>query len=165
MLRKLLIVGVVALLPSLAMAVPQEGDWELILAGSGASDNDFDNHALGAEAQVGYYVADPLEVYVRQSLAWADAEGSDSIWNGSTRVGLDYHFQIGDNWRPFVGANIGYTYGDTTDDSWVASLEGGVKYYVNASTFIYGIVEYQFLVEESFGDGAFVYALGIGFNF
>ncbi len=165
MLRKLLFVGVVALLPSLAMAVPQAGDWELTLSGTGASDNDFDNNSFGVDVQVGYYFIDPAQVYVRQSLSWVDPEGSDSVVQGSTRLGLDWHFQLGDNWRPFVGANIGYAYGDFVDDSWIASLEGGVKYYVNASTFIYGIVEYQFLLEESFGDGGFVYGLGIGFNF
>jgi hypothetical protein len=165
MLRKLLIVGVVSLLPSLAMAVPQAGDWELTLSGSGSSNNDFDAHSLGVDGQLGYYFADPAEIYIRQSVNWSDAEDADSIWQGSTRVGADYHFQLGDQWRPFVGGNIGYAYGDLVDDSWIASLEGGVKYYVNASTFIYGIVEYQFLVEESFGDGSWVYGLGIGFNF
>jgi hypothetical protein len=165
MLRKLLIVGVVSLLPSLAMAVPQAGDWELTLNGTGASDNDFDNHSLGASGQLGYYFTDPAQIYIRQSASYSDGDDTDSVWAGSTRVGLDYHFQIGDQWRPFVGANIGYAYGDLVDDSWIASLEGGVKYYVNASTFVFGIVEYQFLVEESFGDGSFVYGLGIGFNF
>ncbi len=165
MLRKFLFVGVVALLPSLAMAVPQTGDWELALNGSGSSNNDFDSHSIGASGQLGYYFQDQMEVYVRQSANWADAEGSDSIWNGSTRVGLDYHFAIDDMWRPFIGANIGYAYGDLVDDSWIASLEGGVKYYVNSSTFVFAQVEYQFLVEESFGDGNFVYGLGIGFNF
>lgn len=165
MLRKFLFVGVVALLPSLAMAVPQAGDWELALNGSGSSTNDFDSNAVGAAGQVGYYFQDQMEVYVRQSMSWADVQGSDSVWNGSTRVGLDYHFDLGDQWRPFIGANVGYAYGDLVDDSFIASLEGGVKYYVNASTFIFGQVEYQFLVEESFGDGSFVYGLGIGFNF
>lgn len=165
MLRNLFVAGVVALLPAVAMALPQEGDWELTLAGNGASDRDLDSNAFGAAAQVGYYMSDDLEVYVRQSLNWIDPEGSSSVFDGSTRVGVDYHFTMGDQWRPFVGANIGYRYGDSTDDSWIASLEGGVKYYVNASTFIFGLVEYQFLLEESLSDGAWAYGLGIGFNF
>jgi len=162
-LHRILIVFTVMAL--VAMALPQAQDWELTLSGFGASDNDFDNNSLGAAAQVGYYVTDDLEVYVRQSLNWIDPEGSDSAFDGTTRVGVDYHFTVGDNWRPFVGANLGYTYGDTTDDSWIASVEGGVKYYVNTSTFVFGLVEYQFLLEESFSDGIFAYALGIGFNF
>lgn len=165
MLRNLFIAGVIALLPTAAMALPQAGDWELTLSGNGMSDRDLDNNAFGAAAQIGYYATDDLEVYVRQSLNWVDPEGSSSVFDGSTRVGVDYHFTIGDQWRPFVGANVGYAYGDSTDDSWIASFEGGVKYYVNASTFIFGIVEYQFLLEESFSDGGWAYGLGIGFNF
>lgn len=165
MLRNLFVAGAFAVLPTVAMALPQEGDWELTLSGAGASDRDFDSNGFSAAAQVGYYVTDDLEVYVRQGVSWFDPEGSSSSFDGSTRIGVDYHWTLADQWRPFVGANVGYAYGDLTDDSWIASLEGGVKYYVNDSTFIFGIVEYQFLLEESFSDGGWVYGLGIGFNF
>lgn len=165
MLRKLLFVGVVGLLPSLAMAVPQAGDWELRLDGHGASDKDFDNNSLGASAQVGYFFTDALQVNLRQGLSWDKVQGIGSDWSGSTGVGIDYEFQIGDQWRPYVGASLGYTYGDDVDESWVAGVEGGVKYYVNASTFVFGQIGYNWLLDDSASDGGFGYGLGIGFNF
>src|SRR5690606_3223874 len=76
MWRKLMMIGAVAMLPTVAMAVPSAGDYELTLNGTGASDNDFDNHAIGADAQLGYYFSDPMEVYIRQSLSYADSDGS-----------------------------------------------------------------------------------------
>lgn len=161
MLRKLFVVAAIGLLPTLALAQQKADNWEFTLSGNGASSNDFDANSIGINGSVGKYLTKEFEVSLRQSISWADAEGSDSVWAGSTRVAVDYHFDL-DAWQPFVGANIGYAYGDI-DDSWIASLEGGVKYYVNSTTFIFAMVEYQFLLEESFGDGSFVYSLGIGF--
>ena len=52
----------------------------------------------------------------------------------------------------------------------MAGPEGGVKYFVNNTTFIFGSVQYQFFfeddddAEDSFDDGQWVYALGIGFR-
>ncbi|WP_428940036.1 outer membrane beta-barrel protein [Fontivita pretiosa] len=165
MLRKLIVVGTIALLPTLAMAVPQARDWELTLSGTGGSDTDFEATSFGAEGELGYYAVENLELYLRQAISYADAEGTDSTWDGSTRVGAAYNFALSDDWRPYAGANIGYRYGDLTDDSWIAGLEAGLKYYVNTTTFVFGQVGYDFLLEESFGDGVWVYSLGIGFNF
>ena len=75
-----------------------------------------------------------------------------------------------DRWQPFVGANIGYVYGDGVNDTGEAAPEAGVKYFVNSTTFIYGQIEYQFFfdssddVDDAFDDGQFVYSLGIGFR-
>jgi hypothetical protein len=52
-----------------------------------------------------------------------------------------------------------------------AGLEGGAKYYVKPKTFIFAMVEYQWLfnsgndVANNFDDGRFLYSLGIGFHF
>jgi hypothetical protein len=72
---------------------------------------------------------------------------------------------------PYLGANIGYLYGDSVEEQFIAGLEGGVKYFVNDTTFITGGVEYQFLfkdtdeVDDNYDDGRFVYIVGIGFKF
>lgn len=162
MLRKLFVVAAIGLLPALAIAQPKGDEWDFTLSASGASTNDFDANAIGANFTVGKYLTKDLEVALRQSLSWADGGSGGSSWSGSTAVAVDYHFDL-DAWRPFVGAAIGYSYGDVGDDSWIAALEVGVKYYVNQSTYIWGMVQYQFLLEDSFGDGNWVYTVGIGF--
>jgi hypothetical protein len=46
-------------------------------------------------------------------------------------------------------------------------LEGGLKYFVNSTTFVLGRLEYQWLLdddEEGFDDGQWVYVVGIGFK-
>ena len=71
-------------------------------------------------------------------------------------------------WQPFIGAQLGYIYGDNTSDTWVAGPEAGVKYFINSTTFVVGAVEYQFFFDDSddasdnFDDGQFIYSLGLG---
>jgi hypothetical protein len=71
---------------------------------------------------------------------------------------------------PYVGANIGYVYGDGVHDTFEAGPEGGVKFFVNSTTFIKLGVEYEFFFDKgddtsnAFSDGQFIYSLGIGFR-
>lgn len=147
---------------------PEEGDWELTLSGNGNSDQDFDTGQFGAAASVGYYLTEMWEVAVRQGFAFSDL--GESSWIGSTRVALDYNFDL-DRVRPFVGVNAGGFYGDGVDETGAAGLEAGLKWYVKEETFLFGMVEYQWLfdspsrADNAFDDGGFVYGLGIGFNF
>lgn len=174
MLRKLLCVAVVALLasPALVKAEFQAGDWELTLGANGSNSADFDGFNAGGNASIGYFFTPELELALRQSLNYTDLTGGGegAAWNGTTRLALDYHFDMG-QWRPFIGANLGYIYGDTTADTWEAAPEAGVKYFVNSTTFIFGLAEYQFFFDEAdeaddaFDDGQFVYTVGIGFRF
>ena len=163
MLRKLVVLGIVALLPTLAWAQPEEGNWELTLTGNGGSDGDFNTNSIGVSGGLGYYLSKNAEVGVRQDATYADSEGSESFWAGSTRLFLDWNFDL-DQFVPFVGINGGYAYGDT-GDSWLAALEGGLKYFVHKDVFIYGQAEYQWLIEDSFSDGRWVYSLGVGLEF
>jgi outer membrane protein W len=159
-------VGMMATAASSALAIDHETQkWELQLIGSGTNDTDFEGGSFSVTAQLGYFFTDQWEVAVRQGLGYADT-GADSTWTGSTRVGGYYHFNMdkAQVWVPYVGASIGYSYGDLTDDSWVAGPEAGIRYYVNSTTFINASVSYDFLLEESFGDGVFNYGLGIGFQ-
>ena len=147
----------------------EQGDKEVTLSGSAANSKDFDGFVAGANASLGYFITDNLEVAVRQSLNYSDI-GIGSALNGSTRIALDFHFDL-EALQPFVGGNFGYVYGDAVNDTFEAAPEGGVKWFVNSTTFIFAMAEYQFFFNEgddassSFDDGQFVYSLGVGFRF
>lgn len=174
MLCKLLVVLVFAMLPVLSMAQenfgPEAGKWELTLAGSGASDEDWVDNAFALNVNLGYYLTKEFELSVRQSLGIVDQSGSDDDYSASTSLAIDYHFDLG-RWQPFIGAKIGYLYGDVVEDTWMAGPEAGVKFFVNQTTFIFGMAEYEFLfddgddVNDAFDDGRWVYSVGIGFLF
>ncbi len=149
---------------------PQQGDWELTLGGQGSNDKDFDAGSFGASGTLGYFVTDSWELALRQQVSFADSDTAGSRWNGSSRGAIDYHFDF-ERVQPFVGANFGYRYGDDTEESFLAGLEAGLKYYVKPKTFIFARGEYGWIfddadeAEDTFDDGRFLYALGIGFNF
>jgi len=168
---------VTILLSILGLALPAatfaqgftQGDKDLLLSGSGTSSSDFDNNVFSIAGSLGYFFTDRIEGLIRQDVLFADAEGSGSNWNGATRVALDYHFDMGRVW-PFIGVTLGYIYGDQVNDTWMAGPEGGVKVFVNDTTYILGMIEYDFFfddsnnIEDAFDDGRFVYLLGIGFR-
>jgi len=171
MLRKFVLVALFAmfLVPAAAQAQFDEGDWEMFVAGSGASDSGFDNTSLSLSLSLGYFFNDNLEAGVRQGIVFSDTDAGGSDFAATTAGFVDFHFDL-DRWQPFVGAFIGYSYGDDVEESWVAGPEGGVKYFVKDDTFIYGLIQYQFFfnsgddVSDAFQDGSFLYALGIGFT-
>jgi len=167
MLRKFVSVIVLslALMSSFAFGqAAEKGNWDLTLNGSGASDNDFDSNSLGATVGIGYFTTKEVEFGLRQTVNWSDSEGSDSVVNGATVGFAQYHFDL-QRWQPFVGVSVGYQYGDCVQDEWIGGPEAGVKYFVNDTTYIYGIVQYEVPLEDGFDDGAFVYGLGVGFRF
>ena len=162
MLRKLYLVPVLALLalPALAQAQFEAGNWEMRLAGAGSNDQDFRTVDINVNLGLGYFTTKELEIGVRQGLTYADG---GSAWSGQTVAFVDYHFDM-DRWQPYVGGNIGYVYGDNVSDAWIAGPEIGVKYFVNATTFIDVNAAYEFNLEEGLDDGAFLYGLGVGFK-
>jgi len=173
MKRGLLIAGVALSVFVLAAEVEaqdapgfQKGDRTLALSGSGSSDKDFDASTASIQVGLGWFIADNVAAGVRQGVSFADVSGNDA-WNGSTRVGLDYFLNLG-RCKPFVGANLGYLYGDTVKEQFIAGPDVGVRHFVNDTTFINLVVEYQFLfedadeAEDAYDDGRFVYALGMG---
>lgn len=156
---------------SVAMAQFHQGDKEFTLSGAGSNDRKYQAGSVSANASIGYFVTDGFELAVRQAVSYADAgKNQDSIWTGSTRVAADYNFNTG-RFVPFLGANLGYVYGEGVTDTFEAAPEGGLKFFVNDTTFIYAQVEYQFFfrnaggADDAFKDGQFVYGLGIGFRF
>ena len=170
MWRKILVVALLGFLlaPCAAMAQFQMGDMELTLSGNGSSDNDFDTTIFSVEAGLGHFVSNNLEAVLRQGVSVIDQPG-DNLWNGSTRLGLDYHINL-QAWQPFLGASIGAIYGDSVKDQFIAGPEVGVKAFVNSTTFVLASVEYQILfddadeVDDQFKDGRYVYNLGLGFK-
>jgi len=159
----------VLLIPTFAQAQFKQGDWELTLGGNGSTPGRIDGFTFGIEGSLGLFVADQLELGVRQSLNYNDVGGSGSSLNGTTRVFCDFHFDLG-AFQPFVGANLGYVYGDGVHDTWAIAPEAGLKYFVNGTTFVFAMVEYQIFLDNSSAndaikDGQFLYTLGIGFRF
>ncbi|MCL5280059.1 MAG: hypothetical protein M1376_09150 [Planctomycetes bacterium] len=156
------------LLPAAAFAQGfSQGDKEVLLNGAGVSDKDFDNTIFSVEGSLGYFFTRNIEAAVRQALAFTEVENAGSSWNASTRGALDYHLDLGRFW-PFVGGNIGYIYGDDVSDKWEAGIEGGLKFFVNTTTFILGMLEYDWFLnnnhDDGFSDGQRVYVAGLGFR-
>jgi hypothetical protein len=151
-------------------AGPEARDWELTITGSGSNDKDFDNGGFGGNAGLGYYFNENVELAFRQGIAFSKTDTVGSRTSALSRLALDFHFD-GGRVQPFVGANIGYVYGDAVRESFAAAPELGFKFYVRPDTFIMLMGEYQFFFEDSsdasdqFDDGQFVYTLGMGFNF
>lgn len=146
----------------------QRGDQELTLSGSGASGNDFDTTNLSFDVGYGYFFNQNWEGLIRQSLNLIDQPG-DNEYNASTRLGLDYNFNMR-NLRPFLGATVGYLYGDGVEESFIAGPEAGVKAFLSNSTFVIVAVGYDFIFEDAdnaddaFDDGIFNYRLGLGYR-
>ena len=167
--------GLIAVsVPTIAMAHdepfgPQGGEWEMTLGGSGSNNRNFKAGGFGANASIGYFLTDAWELAVRQGANYSDIEGS-TTWNAATRGAIDFHLDL-NRFQPFVGANFGGLYGKSVTDTWAAGLEAGLKFYVQPKTFIFAMIEYQWLfkdadrADENFDDGQFLYTLGIGFNF
>ncbi|MCP5516130.1 MAG: hypothetical protein H7A45_02605 [Verrucomicrobiales bacterium] len=147
-----------------------KGDWDFTLGGGGTSDKEFNNNGGNFNASVGYFLSDAFEIALRQNLSFAVGAGGDAV-AGQTRVAVDYHFKLGNKFRPYVGANFGGIYGDGVNDSFAAGLEAGLKYYVLQKTYLFGHFEWQWAFDDAgdagstFDDGAFIYAAGVGFNF
>lgn len=162
MLRKFTWVPVLALalLPAAAHAQFEQGDWTLTLTGAGNSDKDFDATALSFAGQLGYFFTDQIEGNLRQQVSYFG--NGDDTFAGTTSVGGDFHFDL-DRWQPFVGGFIGYVYGDDVDSSFVVGPEGGVKYFVNSTTYVVVQAAYVFNLDESESD-LWSYLLGIGFR-
>ena len=156
--------------PALVFAQAVSGDREVTIAGQGQSDKDLDNNAFAMTASYGSYLSDQGQIGVRQSISVSDRDGESTDFDGATVGFYDYHFGGGDL-RPFIGANLGYNYGDRTEETFSAGPEAGLKYYVLDKTFVQGMVQYQFLfdssddVDDNYDDGILYYSVGMGFNF
>ena len=146
----------------------RQGDWEFTIGGGGSNDNDFNRGGLQLAGAVGYYVTDDFVLLLRQNVEHADT-GSDTS-NGSTRVALDY-VPLDGTVQPFVGCNIGYTYGESVNETVSIAPEIGMKVYLQDRTFLQVTGEFQEFVTateddtEDLDTGQFVYSISMGVNF
>jgi hypothetical protein len=165
MLRRLMIVAAIAalvLVPQVTQAQFKAGDLTLALSGAGAHGPDLDGTTISFQGELGYFLNKNLSVSLRQGVGYTDF-GAGSAWTGSTAVAADWHFDYG-RWQPYIGANIGYIYGDVVDDNFMAGPEAGIKFFANATTYIQLNVAYEFFLCESLSDGQFQYSLSVGFR-
>jgi hypothetical protein len=141
-----------------------QGDKVLSLNGVGLSNEDFDSTTFSVSGDLSYFFTSNISGAIRQTVGFSDVANGDSEWTASTRVAVDYNFDMG-RWWPFVGGSIGYVYGDDIDDTWVGGPEAGVRFFVNQTTFILGMIEWEFFFDNSSEeDSEFIYVLGIGFR-
>ena len=178
MLRKLFVLPALGLLllPAIAQAVVEHdygfdpGNWELTIAASAQNDRDFHDVSGSGQGSIGYFATDNLELGLRQTVTYTDAgvasPNSGTFWAFATDAFVDWHFDLG-QWQPFIGANIGFIYGDV-HNTWEGGPEAGVKYFINTSTFIFVLAQYEFFFDEgdfgtdAFSDGLWRYSLGLG---
>jgi hypothetical protein len=170
MSRTMLVLPVLALLlipAARSHAQPQMGDWELTLTGSGNASRNVDAGSFATSLGIGHFVTDDISISLRQQVTYANFNvGTD--WLFHTRVAADYHFDL-DRWQPFVGAGVGYVYGNAATDSFTIGPEAGLKYYLTNRAFAYGMLEYQWHARSGgeingFRRGNWLYSIGLGVN-
>ena len=149
---------------------PQQGSWEMTLAAGARNDRDFDRGRVDVDVMLGNYVTRNLLLGVRQDVGWDGGTNVADTWVASTRAIADWHFDLGE-WRPFVGVNFGYRYGDLVRDTWTLGPQAGLKWYLQDHAFVFGRVEYETFfrsgrnIDDGFRSGNFIYTIGIGLNF
>lgn len=158
---------VVLLVPVCANAQLSRGDWELTLAGTGATRSSGET-AIGVQAGVGYFLTNQIELSLRQQVVWTDIETAGAF-QGQTKLAADWNFTLG-RFQPFIGGEGAFQYGDLISDSLEAGPEAGVRYFVNPTTFIYLKAEYEFFFRtgrsgDTSDDDQFNYTLGLGVRF
>jgi len=173
LIAKVCIVAVALLLvPSFVLAQQpaaygfHKGDREFTLSGSGTTDNDFDNTTFTTSFSLGYFFTDNFEGVFRQGISFSDLPG-DNSWGGSTNLAVDYHLDLA-RFQPLIGVSIGYIYGNDESgirDTFAGGPEAGVKYFINETTFVSLLVQYQFSFRDAFDEGLFTYGLGLGVRF
>jgi hypothetical protein len=168
MLKRLVVIALVGVfaLPAVSEAQFTFGDRTFTLGAGGTSDRKFSTNSYSIDAAVGYFWLENVEASLRQNLTRADAgSGAGSLWQASTRAALDWHFILG-NFLPYVGAQAGILYGDPRTN-FVIGPEVGLKYFVNQTTFINALAEYQYLTrtDDDFKSGRWQYTVGIGYRF
>lgn len=172
MMTKVKVLSLAALaLPLAANAQPAAQDWDVSLSGAGMAQNDFKGSPrsgssgnFGAQLSLGYFVNDNVEVAVRQSLFYASSTVG-ALWNGNTQAAIDYNLHM-DKFVPFVGANLGYGYGNKGfTDTWNFGPEAGIKWYLQEKAYMFGMAEYLMPFKgKTFNNGSWAFTLGVGMN-
>src|SRR5881394_2631786 len=95
MLRKSLLVPLLGclVLPLVAHAQFEAGDFSLTLGGSGSNSNDWDGVTFTVNGELGYLLTKEAEIGVRQGISYEDFTGS--AWNGATDVFFKHNDNVG----------------------------------------------------------------------
>lgn len=152
-----------------AQAEFEQGEWELRLSGFAENDVNFNGIQGNINGALGYFFSDQFEGGVRQNFAYTDIGVPGHFLSGQTSLFINYHFgDVGGQLQPFVGASVGFQYGDGIEDLFLGGPEVGIKYFFDENWFLFAEVAYLFYFEdvedsdESFDDGEFNYGLGLG---
>ena len=169
MLRKL-VLPVLAMLvvPAVASAQFEAGDFDMTLSGSFSAPKNAQGAAIGAKVGLGYFLTKEFEASVRQQVTYLQLDqnvpGVDrTTWGGSTQGAIDYHFDFG-AFQPFVGVFGGYEYPGSAMGYWGVGPEAGLKYFVNGTTYVYGVLGYDYTTNKP-TNSYFTGELGVGFKF
>lgn len=148
---------------------PRQGDWELSFSGFGDSDRNLDTGGFAVTGELGHYLTRNWMLGLRQDINWRGGSDTSDDYQATSRGVVQYHFDAG-QWRPFLGLNVGYKCGRGSGvDTGTLAPEGGVKWYADETTFLFGRMGYDIEFRDA-GDidrdrGSWTYAVGIGFNF
>lgn len=164
MLKRLIVLALVGIfaLPAVSEAQFTFGDRTFTIgAGTGTSDDSFDNNDIDIQASLGYFWMDNMEAVFRQDINY----NINDDMRGLSRVALDYYLPAG-GMNPYVGASLGFQYGDGVSENFFIGPEVGMKYFLNDTTFFAPIIEYHFgLDSDDDFDDRFVYSFGLGLRF
>ncbi|MGH8604348.1 MAG: hypothetical protein ACREXR_16695, partial [Gammaproteobacteria bacterium] len=130
---------------------PHAGNWEATLTGTGQSDDEFDSPNFGVAGSIGHYFTKNILLSFKQALQYDDV-GDSSLINARSVFQAAYQWDFA-RWQPYLGVNLGGLYGAGVEDDGVWGPEGGLKFFVNESTFIFGSVSYEMLMSQCCKDG------------
>lgn len=142
---------------------PHAGNWESTLTGTGQSDDDFNSTNFGVTGSLGYYWSKNFLLTFKQGIQTHDTN-NNTLFSGRSVLQAAYQWDMG-KWQPYLGMNVGGIYGAGVRDNAIVGPEGGLKYFVNESTFLFGNIAYEVPVDECCHDGTIPYSIGIGFDF
>jgi hypothetical protein len=147
---------------------PAEHSFEMLIGAAGDSNDRLTSGGFRMAGAVGYYALDSVVLSLRQDVAFSDT--GDDTSSASTRFAADLVATTG-RFRPFIGANLGYAYGESINETSTLAPEIGARWYVRDGAFVHFIAEYQFFFTktedrtEIFHDGALVYSIAVGVTF
>jgi hypothetical protein len=159
-------------LPSISHAQFKQGDWVMTLEGAGGNDKAFSHGEFLVEGSIGYFLTQNVELSLRQEVGYAAAGATVGEGNlgggtvghsetvGVTQVAADWVFNLG-AWAPYVGGNFGMAYGTRERGSDELGAEVGIRYFINATTFVFAQAEWD-LPDVNEKRSEFLYTLGLG---
>jgi hypothetical protein len=168
-IRCSLAVGIIAiaLSPACSSGQLKRGDFELTLSAAGFTPIRDKGLEAAVSAGLGVFLTDNIELGVRQQFIYDDLDVAASF-NGATLFAADWNLTIASRWQPFVGAFVGYQYGDLVSASAQAGPEAGLRYFVTPDAFVYLLTDYRFLISgngNSQDDDELTFSIGIGARF